>query len=92
VYFLGIKNSIRGYNACAHKETKSFFYSYIQLYNLIFWAITSVGSVVGGHIFDTTGNYNLAFMLCLIFYAVAVVSMFLARRPKIDKSSPAEEP
>ena len=55
------------------------------IYNMLFMGIGAVSPVVGGYIFDTTGSYHLAFFLCLAFYAIAVLSMLLVRRPKLNK-------
>ncbi len=54
------------------------------IYNMLFMIVGAIGPVAGGYIFDTTGSYHLAFLLCLAFYAIAVPSMLLVRRPKVS--------
>lgn len=56
-----------------------------SIYNMLFMVSCAVSPLVGGYIFDTTGSYNLAFLLCLFFYVVAILSMLLVRRPKPEK-------
>lgn len=56
------------------------------IYNFVFNSVGAIGPVVGGHIFDATGNYHTAFLLCLVLYAIAILTMFLAHRPQIKKS------
>lgn len=52
------------------------------IYTMLFMVSGAVAPWIGGYIFDTTGNYNLAFMLCIIFYALAVLCVLLMRHPK----------
>jgi len=49
------------------------------IYNMLFNIGNALGPVVGGYIFDSTGTYGPAFILCLIAYAIAVGTMFLTR-------------
>jgi len=55
------------------------------VYNMLFMLIGAVSPVIGGYIFDTTGSYHLGFVLCLIFYAVTVLSVLPMRRPEMSK-------
>jgi len=55
------------------------------IYNMLFMVGNAIAPWVGGYIFDTTGSYHLAFLLCLICYALAVPCMLLVRRPKQKK-------
>jgi len=50
---------------------------------LLFWAIgAGIGSEVGGLIYDRTGSYFLAFILCAVFMLIASVCAFLIGRKK----------
>ncbi len=53
--------------------------------NMLFGIGGAIGPVVGGYIFDTSGSYNFAFVLCLIAYGLSVPTMFLVRTPKVKE-------
>lgn len=52
------------------------------IYNMLFGIEGAISPFVGGYVFDTTGSYRLMFLLCLIFYFLAVSCMLIMRRPK----------
>lgn len=52
------------------------------VFNMLFGVGGAIGPVAGGYIFDTTGSYYLAFVLCLIAYALAAPAMLLVRPAK----------
>ena len=43
---------------------------------------TAIGPLLAGYIFDATASYNLAFIIFLITYLLAIISILFARRPK----------
>ena len=43
---------------------------------------SAAGPLMAGYIFDAMGNYNWAFVIFLISYAVAIPTVLAARRPK----------
>lgn len=43
---------------------------------------TAVGPMVAGYIHDTTGTYQLAFIIALVLIAVAIFTVLTVRRPK----------
>ncbi|MBN1855727.1 MAG: MFS transporter [Dehalococcoidia bacterium] len=58
-------------------------------YGAVFGALTipyAVGSAIGpfvaGRMYDMSGNYDAVFILFLVLFAVAIVSILLARRPR----------
>jgi MFS family permease len=55
------------------------------IYNFLFAAGCAIGPVTGGYIFDRTGSYHLAFILCFIFYAICVLTMLFVRRTTAHK-------
>ena len=42
-----------------------------------------VGPLVSGHVYDATGTYNVAFIIFLALYAVAIPAILALRRPKL---------
>lgn len=52
------------------------------IYFMFFVTGSAIAPWVGGYIFDATGSYYLAFLLCLGLYAIVVPCMLLVRRPK----------
>lgn len=55
------------------------------IYYMLFMISSAIGPWLGGFIFDITRSYSMAFLLCLIFYAIAVPCMMLMRRPKLKR-------
>ncbi|MFH1487638.1 MAG: MFS transporter, partial [Pseudomonadota bacterium] len=49
----------------------------------------SVGSATGplmaGYVFDITGNYNLAFIIFILFYGIAIPTVLAVGRPKLNQ-------
>ncbi|MDY7018538.1 MAG: MFS transporter [Chloroflexota bacterium] len=43
---------------------------------------TALGPLLAGYIFDTTASYHLAFIIFLITYILAIISILFAKRPK----------
>jgi MFS family permease len=56
------------------------------IYYMLFNIGGAIGPVVGGYLFDTAGSYNLAFIICLISYGIAIPTMFLVHRPRINNN------
>ncbi len=61
----------------------------LAAYGTIFGLISfsqSIGSASGplmaGYIFDAMGHYNQAFIIFIILYALAILTVLAARRPK----------
>jgi sugar phosphate permease len=52
------------------------------IYNFLFQTASSISPIVAGHIFDTTGSYRTAFLIALVLFAVAVVTIFFVRRTR----------
>jgi len=52
------------------------------LITCIHGAGSTVGPMVVGYIYDTTGNYNQAFIIALALLAVAIATILAMRRPK----------
>jgi MFS family permease len=55
------------------------------IYYMLFMISSAIGPWLGGYVFDTTRSYSIAFLLCLVFYAIAIPCMILMRRPKLKK-------
>ena len=45
----------------------------------------ATGPLMGGYVYDATGNYRLAFIIFIAFYAVAIPTVLAARRPKCGR-------
>jgi len=45
----------------------------------------AVGPWLGGYIFDITGNYSLAFVICIVAYTIACVSFWIAAPHRAKK-------
>jgi len=46
----------------------------------------AVGPWLGGYIFDITGNYSLAFVICIVAYTIACVSFWIAAPHRAKKT------
>jgi MFS family permease len=46
-------------------------------------AASAVSGTFGGAIYDATGNYTLAFLIVVVFIVIGLVSVFLARKPRL---------
>jgi MFS family permease len=51
------------------------------------YVFLAAGPAVGGAVFDAFGTYRPAFIILIIFSFVGLVCAFLARQPKVPKSS-----
>ena len=45
----------------------------------------AVGPWLGGYIFDITGSYNIAFIICIVCYGVSCISFWIAAPRKVVK-------
>ena len=46
----------------------------------------AIGPWLGGYIFDITGNYSLAFMICIAAYTIACISFWIAAPRRANKN------
>ncbi len=46
----------------------------------------AIGPWLGGYIFDTTGNYSFAFIICIAAYTIACISFWMAAPHRANKS------
>jgi len=46
----------------------------------------AIGPWMGGYIFDITGNYSLAFIICIVAYTLACISFWLAAPHRAKKT------
>jgi MFS family permease len=45
----------------------------------------AIGPWLGGYIFDITGNYSVAFIICIVAYTVACISFWVAAPHRVKK-------
>lgn len=51
------------------------------------YVFLAAGPAVGGAVFDAFGTYKPAFVILIIFSFIGLLCAFLARQPKVPKSS-----